>query len=260
MTRPPCSWYLLRGLGRESRHWFSFGDHLAALSGTPVVTVDLPGTGSRFTAPCPTSVERIAETLEIPPSPSPIGLVGISFGGMVALDFACLKGTAVSHVVLINSSSRLSPPSARLRPFGMLQLARALTETDVRKREEMIYSITLNGAENAVRRYAALGADIAESAPVSRLTAIRQLIAAGRYQPKRPLANCLALASSRDRLVDPGCSAALAAYLQCPLLVHPTGGHDLPVEDPRWVAARVQRWVWSAVEPQSKFAQTRVNS
>jgi pimeloyl-ACP methyl ester carboxylesterase len=178
---------------------------------------------------------------------------------MVALDFACLRGTAVSHVVLINSSSRLSPPSAKLRPFGMLQLARALTETDVRKREEMIYSITLNGAENAVRRYAALGADIAESAPVSRLTAIRQLIAAGRYQPKRPLANCLALAGSRDRLVDPGCSAALAAYLQCPLLVHPTGGHDLPVEDPRWVAARVQRWVWSAVEPQSKFAQTRVN-
>lgn len=211
-----------------------------------MIPLDLPGTGARVSQPCPRSVEAIAAMLPIDTEHSAVGILGISFGGMVALAAAQALRDSVSHVVVINSSSRLSPPSARFRPVGMLRFVQALAQVDDRRREELIYALTVNGSAATVRRYAQQAAEIAASARVSRLTAVRQLFAATRYVPQVPSAKCLAIVSAQDRLVDPACSATLAAHLRCPLLVHPTGGHDLPAEDPRWIASRVQRWIWAA--------------
>lgn len=244
MSRPPSSWYLLRGLGRESRHWFTFDRKLEELTGRPATAIDLPGTGNKRHLTCPLSVEEIARGLELPvESNTTIGLVGISFGGMVALEAANFHGRRVSHLVLINSSSRLSPTMERLRPLGVLRFAQALREADASKREELIYRLTLNGSPSIVRERARAAAEIARSAPVERGTAVRQLLAAALYRPKPVSAQCLVIGSARDRVVNPACSAALATFLRCPLLTHPTGGHDLPVEDPNWILSKVQRWV-----------------
>ena len=47
------------------------------------------------------------------------------------------------------------------------------------------------------------------------------------------------LASNGDRLCSPIASRRLAARLGAPLHVHPTAGHDLPLDDPDWVIARM---------------------
>jgi pimeloyl-ACP methyl ester carboxylesterase len=244
MTAAPTSWYLMRGLSRESRHWFEFDSQLAAATGVPVIPLDLPGTGTRRDQESPISVERIARDMAICTDPTTtVGLVGISFGGMVALEAAKFHGRRVSHLVLINSSSRLSPTVDRLQPVGMLRFVQALKERDPHKREEMIYALTTTTSARMLQYYATEAARIAETAPVSRLTAVRQLLAAALYHPKPVSARCLVLAGGRDRVVNPLCSATLATFLRGSLVTHPTGGHDLPVEDPRWIASRVSRWV-----------------
>lgn len=244
MTAAPSSWYLIRGLSRESRHWFSFNEQLAHATGVPVVAVDLPGAGSKHDQHCPLSVEQIARDLEISTSPNAtVGLLGISFGGMVALEAAHFHGLRVSHLVLVNSSSRLSPTIDRLQPLGMLRFVQALRERDPLKREEMIYALTTTTSRQVLQHYAVEAARIAETAPVSRVTAVRQLIAAARYRPKPVSARCLILAGGRDRVVHPSCSATLADFLRGSLVTHPTGGHDLPVEDPAWIASRVRSWM-----------------
>jgi len=53
----------------------------------------------------------------------------------------------------------------------------------------------------------------------------------------------LLLASAGDQLVSLKCSQALAAAWQCPIQTHPWAGHDLPLDDPPWVIARVQAWL-----------------
>lgn len=244
MSPNPSSWYLLRGLGRESRHWFTFDRQLETLTGTKVTAIDLPGTGNKRHLACPISVEEIARGLELKvDAGTTVGLVGISFGGMVALEAANFHGRRVSHLVLINSSSRLSPTTDRLRPLGILRFAQAMREQDAGKREELIYRLTVNGSRGIVQARAKEATEIANSAPVERATAVRQLLAAALYRPKPVSARCLVIGSARDRVVNPTCSAALAAFLRCPLLTHPTGGHDLPVEDPNWILSRVRRWV-----------------
>ncbi len=244
MTAPPSSWYLIRGLSREARHWFTFAEQLSEATGTPVHALDLPGTGSKHARVSPISVERIARDLEIATeSTTTVGLIGISFGGMVALEAASFHARRVSHLVLINSSSRLSPTLDRLQPLGMLRFVQALREPDPYKREEMIYALTTCTSPAVRAQYATVAAQIAATAPVARTTAVRQLLAAANYKPKRVSARCLLIAGARDRVVSPLCSATLAGFLRSPLLTHPTGGHDLPVEDPRWVASRVRDWL-----------------
>jgi len=244
MTTAPRVWYLIRGLGREARHWFTFGTQLTRATGVPVVALDLPGTGKQRAATCPLSVERIARDLELSTETTgSVGLVGISFGGMVALEAAHFHGRRVSHLVLINSSSRLSPTVERLQPLGMLRFVQAVAERSPRRREELIYALTTTMSPDQLAHYTDQATRIAVTAPVSRRTAVRQLIAAARYNPKPVPARCLVIAGAHDRVVNPACSAALASFLHGPYILHPTGGHDLPVEDPAWVATRIRSWL-----------------
>jgi hypothetical protein len=53
----------------------------------------------------------------------------------------------------------------------------------------------------------------------------------------------LVLAGAGDTLVDPRCSSELAAHWGTELRMHPTAGHDLPLDDGAWVAHEVSRWL-----------------
>ena len=48
---------------------------------------------------------------------------------------------------------------------------------------------------------------------------------------------------ARDQLVDPACSAQLAAAWKADLEVHPEAGHDLPLDDGPWVVNQVRAWL-----------------
>jgi predicted alpha/beta hydrolase family esterase len=83
---------------------------------------------------------------------------------------------------------------------------------------------------------------------VSRANALRQLFAAARFRAcvAKPLTPTLVLASVLDHLVSVECSRALASAWQCTLSLHPSAGHDLPLDDGQWVIAKVLEWQMGA--------------
>ena len=114
--------------------------------------------------------------------------------------------------------------------------------------EQAVLQLTSRAGERSTREAEALvdtWVAYRQDNPVSAANALRQLVAAARFRapaaaPATPL---LVLASSGDALVDPRCSAQLAAQWQCPISIHPWAGHDLPLDDGTWVAAQVAEWL-----------------
>ncbi|QNM96935.1 alpha/beta fold hydrolase [Chitinimonas koreensis] len=242
------TWILLRGLGREARHWGGFPPLLAeALGGVRVLAPDLAGNGRRWrersaatlAGQCDGLRAELAEVL----AQGPVNLLAISLGGMVALDWATRRPTEVGRLVLVNTSlAGLAPFWRRLRWPRYPAIAR-LPLQSIAARERSILAMVSN---DPARRAAALPQWIAwqREAPVARANLLRQLAAAARFRlpPQWPGCPALLLASRRDRLVDPACSQALAAAAGWPLRLHETAGHDLPLDDPHWLAAQVAQW------------------
>jgi predicted alpha/beta hydrolase family esterase len=88
-------------------------------------------------------------------------------------------------------------------------------------------------------------AGYAQQNPVSRRNALRQLIAAARYEApvSKPVPPLLILASAQDRLVNPRCSRTLATRWNVTYVEHSTAGHDLPLDDAPWVVRQAMRWL-----------------
>ena len=84
-----------------------------------------------------------------------------------------------------------------------------------------------------------------DDAPPSRANALRQLAAAARFEGPAlpPCCPLLLLVSRADALVHPACSVKLAARWGAPLIEHPWAGHDLPHDDPAWLADTIAAWV-----------------
>jgi pimeloyl-ACP methyl ester carboxylesterase len=77
---------------------------------------------------------------------------------------------------------------------------------------------------------------------------LRQLIAAlGASVSPQTLHKIpfLILGSEKDRLVDPQCSRDAAKALLAQLVMHPSAGHDLPLDDPDWVIEQIRNWLKS---------------
>ena len=69
----------------------------------------------------------------------------------------------------------------------------------------------------------------------------RQLLLARQTQKlKKPKAKTLILSSQNDRLVDSSCSQLLADLWNVPNDIHPTAGHDLPLDDGGWIIEKMQ--------------------
>lgn len=250
-TQAPQTWVLLRGLMRESRHWGSFPDLLQApWPGCKVVTLDLPGNGQFNTLASPLSVPDMAEFCRTEIKRlgvvQPCGLLAMSLGAMVATAWASGHPSEVAACVLINTSMRpYSPFYRRLRPGNyptLLKLA-AFGGTPV-EWETAVMKLTTHQVQDR----AATLADwlrIRADRPVSQENALRQLLAAARYEAPAttPQAPTLVLTSTHDSLVDTRCSQGLAAAWQADLVAHPTAGHDLPLDDGPWVVDQVRRWL-----------------
>ena len=239
------TWVLLRGLAREARHWGEFPRLLreALPAGDEVLCLDLPGNGGRWRERSPASVPAmVAAARAQVRGRTPCVLVALSLGGMVALEWAAQAPEDVEGCVLINSSlGAFSPFWQRLRPGSYGPLLRALLPGPLRVRERAIWRMT--SAQPVREEVLAQWVAHAESQPVSAGNVLRQLFAAARFRaPAGVAAPVLVLASRGDRLVSPACSRALAEAWQLPLREHPGAGHDLPLDDPRWIVAEIVRW------------------
>lgn len=246
------TWIFLRGLTRDSRHWGDFPTRFAAaLPDATVITPDLPGNGLRCHERSPHSVVAMAEQcraeLLARGHRPPFHLLAMSLGAMVAVAWCARHPDEIAGAVLINTSLRpFSPARQRLRPASYATLLRHLLGPagNMAAREADIVRLTSRIAAADPARRAELIATWSawqRACPVTRRNAARQLWAASRYAAPReaPAAPLLILAGAADQLVDPRCSQRLAQRWHCACAVHPTAGHDLPLDDPDWVIRQI---------------------
>lgn len=242
------TWVLLRGLAREARHWGAFAALLDQQLpvGDEVVAIDLPGNGRHWRATSPLAVARMVDAaraeLRARGCRGPCVLVGLSLGGMVALEWAHRAATEVDAIVLVNSSvGAFSPFWQRLQPGAWRGLLRALLPGSAWRREQAVHEMTSARPPDEVRILQWVA--YARSHPVAVGNVLRQLLAAARYRAPATLpVPALVLVSRGDRLVAPACSHAIARRWNLPLREHPDAGHDLPLDDPRWVAQQIAAW------------------
>jgi pimeloyl-ACP methyl ester carboxylesterase len=239
-------WLLLRGLGREQRHWYDFPKRLATrLPEGHVTALDLAGAGTEYCrrpAPSVSWLARdIAERLPVIGTER-WGVLGLSLGGMVALELCRLLPERIVGAVVVNSSARPSLPLQRLRPGALPALLRIACAEDALKRESGILALTSRLPEDERARLARRAAAFGSDAPVAALALLGQLLAATRFQAPAPAqlsAHLLFLASLGDGLVNLAASRALARRYGANYEEHGWGGHDLPLDDPDWVCERV---------------------
>jgi len=251
------SWLLLRGLGRDSRHWGDFPERLSRRIGAPMHGIDLPGNGALYQRRSPARVDALVEACRTQAIasllPPPYRVVAISLGGMLAVDWAIRHPGEIDHAVLINTSLRPHAPwHRRLQPRHLRALITALCADDPTRWERLIMALTSNVWPSDRPRSAALlqqWIDWHRQCPPTRGNLLRQLIAASRFAaPERPDCPLLLLGSAADRLVSVECSRRLAAAWPVPYREHPTAGHDLPLDDPDWLIDAIVDWISSTAD------------
>jgi pimeloyl-ACP methyl ester carboxylesterase len=248
------NWLLLRGLAREQRHWYEFRELLAARLGVARVhCLDVAGAGTEHVVLPRPSVPWLARDVArrlpalggAPRAGERWALVGLSLGGMLALELCRMFPLQFEAAVIINSSSRLTNASARIRPAAALQLLRAARSDDPLRREQLVLALTSALPEPERALYARRAADFAREAPPSRWAALAQLIAAGRFQPpdRQQIRARLAFVCSRDDgLVSPRCTHDLATWFGSACREHAWAGHDLPLDDPVWLCEHIAQF------------------
>lgn len=251
VVSPMLTWVFLRGLMRESRHWGGFPAIFEeALPGARVIALDQPGNGLLHAEKSPMNVADIVEACReelvrrgLTP---PYHVLAMSLGAMVALSWAAKYPHELNGCVLINTSVRtFCGFHERLRPRNYPVLLRlALPGASAADWERRVLALTSNQATER-EQLLADWMEYRRTAPVTRINVLRQLVAAFRCRAPllAPPVPMLVLASSRDGLVAAECSRRLARQWVTHYAEHPTAGHDLPLDDGRWVTQHVAAWL-----------------
>lgn len=242
-------WLLLRGLSREKRQWGRFPRVLETrLRGSKAHLLDHAGIGAAQHRVAPSTVEGMVDDLrdrfrrlrDAHPD-GRWGILGVSLGGMVALSWlARYPGDFAVGVVVNSSAANLSTPLARLRPANLPQLLRVAREKDPVLRELRLLDLTTarHGQNTDI---ATEWAGYLAETPLAPGAFVRQLIAGMRFRAPRHLTHpVLFVSGAADRFVDPACTDRLAARFEAAHEVHPTAGHDLPLDEPEWLAERLE--------------------
>ncbi|MBD1389325.1 alpha/beta hydrolase [Neiella sp. HB171785] len=241
---------LLRGILRDHRHWNDWPQQLAqALPNYVIETPDIAGNGDCCQDKSGTSMAAMVDDLRTKIAPlqstEKLLLVTLSMGGMIACQWAERYPDEIAGVVMINSSlRRFSPFYHRLQPQVYGSALKVAFAAKSLAREQWVLrwtSLKHHDNDHLARRWD----DYASAAKPTLMNSLRQLIAAARYQgpAQAPCANLLILAGAADQLVSPKCSLAMSRAWRCRHLTHPQAGHDLPLDQPRWVVRQVVDFV-----------------
>jgi pimeloyl-ACP methyl ester carboxylesterase len=238
----------LRGLTRESRHWGDFTNQfLTQFPEAQIFFLDLPGSGKMHKEICPLSVESMVEILRKQLPQDSLGkgdllFIGMSLGGMVALEWSKKYPEDLSSTIIINSSaSKLLPFWYRLRPsaYPYILLAGILKS----KQHEMIFRKVCQNKTHQTKTIK-LWKEIHETSPVSLSNAIRQIFSASRFKLDKDLkVRGMVITSYGDELVSHKCSMKLASELGWPIKIHSWGGHELSDDDPDWVITEIKSFI-----------------
>lgn len=253
-------WLLLRGLTREKRHWGSFLPKFKnAFGENNVFCLDHVGVGSEAGRAPVKSISRMTDDLrsrwlELKKDHSTEkdswGIVSLSMGSMVSLDWCARFAEDFAFQVVMNASSaRDSAPWRRLLPHNLKIFAEMakLQEDSLRERRVLDMCTNLLSGEQK-DSYAAEWSKFALPKQQLQRVAVSQLIAAATFlRPSKMPVRSLALVSVADRLVDPSCTIAIAQALGLALEMHPSAGHELALDDPDWVIKTIQSFFTDSV-------------
>lgn len=249
------TWIFLRGLGRESAHWGEFLDDFKRVRpADSILPIDLPGMGEFVREDSPSSMQDImsfvrGQWIAKANSQSPVYLVALSLGAMVAMEWLNARPSEIAGAVLVNSSDREeSPATERLRWQVWKDVLTLPFISSARFRETKILELVANDAEKRAQRLSEW-TQIAETRPPEVRNLVKQLMAAARFKGllRTPDVPVLVVRSLGDRFVDPGCSKRMADKWNWPLVSHPWAGHDLAVDDPKWLAEEIAKWSDSSI-------------
>ncbi|WP_375748636.1 alpha/beta fold hydrolase [Vibrio sp. HN007] len=231
---------LIRGLLREERHWGKFPDFMQTrFPDRPILTLSLAGTGVRHQQVSPNTISAMTEDLRTElsrkhPQYSKINILGISMGGMIAIDWAARYPEQLNKVILMNTSTReFGRVYERLRWQAYGNFVKSLF-SDTYGQEAETLKLLSNRPFN--QTLADEWGRLRLECPMSGKTMINQLLASARFhiteQPKVPT---LVMTSLQDKMVSPKCSYRLAEAWNLRIEKHPTAGHDISIDDPEWV-------------------------
>ncbi len=241
------NWILIRGLARSKPHWDHFPNLLKEEMGGEVICLDLPGVGAWQEIESPTLISTYADLLhekfqklKDKNSEAKWGLVAISLGGMIAIEWVSRYPADFEALVTMNTSAgNLCSPTERLSLEAITTIARLFLASDVARRERAILKLTTNLKdinEELVNRWV----KIDQENPLKRSTFVRQLLAASRFKvPSKLPLEPLILVGEKDRLTRSTCSYKLAKHFNCQAIAHPEAGHDLPLDDPQWPVEQI---------------------
>jgi pimeloyl-ACP methyl ester carboxylesterase len=240
----PVHFVLLRGLWREARHWGEFTNHLQhrfpeALISTP----DIPGNGLRNHETSPDTIAGMTDALRQQVNLSqPVRLIALSMGGMIAIDWMTRYPAEIEAAVLINTSARpLSPFYRRLRWTAYADVLRLLLHSREEREADILRLTSNRHSQNG--KLLESWRQWQQQNPVSPASARNQLLAAMQFsitaKPQQPL---LVVTSRGDRLVDYRCSRKLAQTWNADYVEHESAGHDLPLDEPEWLAEAFRQW------------------
>ncbi len=236
-------WIFLRGLTRAAFHWGDFPEIFrAAHPDDEVEFLEIPGNGLLCESETPIdpveAIRQISSQSQFVKDGKPFHICGISLGGMIALKWAELYPEQVLSVTTINCSlKQFSPFYQRLNPTLYSKIVRTLFSKGVFQKEQVILNITSNKPES-ISRYLERFVNFSKDHRIKRKNFFRQLVLANNIhigQLKLPLK---VICSEGDRLCSSACSKSIAAELKGALLIHPNAGHDLPLDEPEWLAAQ----------------------
>lgn len=244
------NWILIRGLARERRHWHQFPELLQNRLGGEVICLDLPGVGARKDETAPLSISAYANDLHEQfqkiknATSSNWGLIAVSLGGMVGLDWVARFENDFKYLVTINTSAgNLSLPTQRLSFEAIQTIGKLFCSRSVAKRERAILELTTNMIDinqDMVDRWVSFDREN----PLKRQTFVRQLIAAATFKvPPQISIKPLILLGEKDRLTNPICSKLLATHLSCSYVAHQSAGHDLALDDPKWIVDQIENFL-----------------
>lgn len=111
-------------------------------------------------------------------------------------------------------------------------------------REHTILAQTANNPDLDLDALARRWAQYLQSQRPSSAGVVRQIAAAVTFRMPRHIDTpLLILTALRDRIVSSSASHAIATRYGAPIAVHPTAGHDIPLDDGAWIAEQVKQWI-----------------
>lgn len=234
-------WVFLRGLGREQAHWGDFIDRCATQLNWRCHCIDLPGFGTEYQRHSPTRIHAIRHDVaqRLPAAlnnGTPFGIIALSLGGMVALDWLANSPEQIAQVILINTSTGDCPLFQRLQFPALTSALNALLAPGIITRERAALAMVSNHHSDEPALLEAW-LNISELRPARRANILRQLLAASRFKAPATLASGphILISSRADRMVSYRCSEFLAKKYRWPLKLHNSAGHDLPIDDAAWL-------------------------